>query len=83
MCVSVTPRTTWHGELVRPIDIRLQTLYHESMLCYFESCSKDTLSNAFYTLKSWRIITLKRGPNRVPHYELLAPYQVRGDGCSV
>jgi len=31
------------------------TLYHESMLCFYESCSKETISNAFLLLQSWKV----------------------------
>ncbi len=37
------------------------TLYHESMLCFFESCSKETLDNAFAVLRSigvTRVVTV-------------------------
>ena len=32
------------------------TLYHESMLSFYESCSMDTLRNAFEVLKVWGVI---------------------------
>lgn len=34
------------------------TLYHESMLCFYESCSTETLSNAFDLLAQWGIISI-------------------------
>mmetsp|Transcript_15877 Transcript_15877/g.31108 ORF Transcript_15877/g.31108 Transcript_15877/m.31108 type:complete len:1225 (+) Transcript_15877:37-3711(+) len=34
------------------------TLYHESMLCFYESCSTETLSNAFDVLSKWGVIEL-------------------------
>jgi len=34
------------------------TLYHESMLCFYESCSTETLSNAFDLLTQWGIISI-------------------------
>lgn len=34
------------------------SLYHESMLCYYESCSMETLLNAQIVLESWGILTV-------------------------
>jgi len=40
------------------------TLYHESMLCFYESCSKETLSNAFWVLEKWNVIEITKVPSR-------------------
>lgn len=32
------------------------TLYHDQMICSFESCSNETLRNAFFILENWKII---------------------------
>ena len=36
------------------------TLYHESMLCFYESCSLDTLKNAHDTLRAWGVIAVDK-----------------------
>lgn len=36
------------------------TLYHESMLCFYESCSMDTLRNAFDVYQKWSIIKYEK-----------------------
>ena len=41
------------------------TLYHDQMLCFFESCSNETLQNALSRLQTWRVCTLARAP-KVP-----------------
>merc|ERR1712086_713734 len=34
------------------------TLYHESMLCFYEACSTETLGNAFDLLAQWGVISI-------------------------
>ena len=36
------------------------TLYHESMLCFYESCSMDTLRNAFDVYSKWSIVKYEK-----------------------
>jgi len=36
------------------------TLYHESMLCFYESCSMDTLRNAFDVYHKWQILAAEK-----------------------
>lgn len=38
------------------------TLYHESMICFYESCSLETLSNALQTLARWKVVTITKAP---------------------
>ncbi len=38
----------------------MQTLYHESMLCFYESCSMETLRNAFVILQHWKVIKIEK-----------------------
>jgi glycerol-3-phosphate O-acyltransferase len=42
------------------------TLYHESMLCFYESCSLETLSNALQTLARWKVVSITKAPPTVP-----------------
>jgi glycerone phosphate O-acyltransferase/fatty acyl-CoA reductase len=62
------------------------TLYHESRLCFYESCSIDTLQNSIYTFSKWGILkiskeskkTKKDGKMVTTHstlVKLLPPYQ--------
>lgn len=41
------------------------TLYHESMLCFYESCSLETLNNALHVLKDWNVVQIKRQVGKV------------------
>lgn len=42
------------------------TLYHESMLCFYESCSLETLSNALQTLARWKVVAITKAPPSAP-----------------
>ena len=63
---------------IPPVD---KTLYHESMLCFYEACSMDTLRNAFEILQEWNVIKLDRRNGKqnktTSTVQLLQPYQVR------
>jgi glycerol-3-phosphate O-acyltransferase len=49
-------RSATEGELALRVQTLATTLYQESMVCYYESCSKDTLGNAIYTLTRWGVL---------------------------
>jgi glycerone phosphate O-acyltransferase/fatty acyl-CoA reductase len=62
------------------------TLYHESRLCFYESCSIDTLQNSIYTFAKWGILKVSREAKKTKKDEktvlvystlvkLLPPYQ--------
>jgi len=36
------------------------TMYHENMICFYESCSKETLLNALRQLKSWNVVKIEK-----------------------
>jgi len=57
-------RTVEESILVQRTQWLATTLYHESMLCFYESCSKETLSNAFYVLQKWKVIEISKSASR-------------------
>ena len=48
------------GALLQRTQWLATTLYHESMLSFYESCSMDTLRNAFEVLKVWGVISKEK-----------------------
>jgi hypothetical protein len=75
VCVPVL-RSPFFARLHLP-----QTLYHESMLCFYESCSLETLRNALHVLQEWKVIKLQKEKTSksasAVKVSLLAPYNVR------
>jgi glycerone phosphate O-acyltransferase/fatty acyl-CoA reductase len=53
-------RTIEETPLIQRTQALATTMYHESMLCFYESCSKETLQNAMDLLESWQVIRVKR-----------------------
>ena len=51
------------NELLQRTQWIATTLYHESMLSFYESCNMDTLKNAFDTFAQWGIIVKTRTKN--------------------
>lgn len=59
--------------------VAVQTLYHESMLCFYEACSLETLRNALHVLQEWKVIKLSKEKDKGAKsasvkVSLVAPY---------
>ena len=50
-----------HGELTQRMMWLAETLYHESVIAYYESCSIETLNNAIGTLRKMHVVEIIDG----------------------
>jgi len=53
-------RTMELTQLVQRTQSLATTLYHESMLCFYESCSLETLRSALLVLREWQVISVTK-----------------------
>ncbi|TYZ62420.1 hypothetical protein PybrP1_008662 [[Pythium] brassicae (nom. inval.)] len=63
-------------DLLKRIQWLAETMYHEKLISFYESCSLETLQNAVTTLENWRVLERFAEPNARRPYKL-GPVQLR------
>uniref|UniRef100_K3X176 Phospholipid/glycerol acyltransferase domain-containing protein n=1 Tax=Globisporangium ultimum (strain ATCC 200006 / CBS 805.95 / DAOM BR144) TaxID=431595 RepID=K3X176_GLOUD len=67
-------------DLLKRIQWLAETMYHEKLISFYESCSLETLQNAITTLENWRVIerfstTNARGKSTPAKVRLLPQFE--------
>ncbi|GMF13526.1 unnamed protein product [Phytophthora lilii] len=58
-----------HGEvttedLLKRLQWLAETMYHEKLISFYESCSRETLQNALALLERWGVLSSRRRPSK-------------------